>query len=647
MPDAADEFAIKRSCSRMGAMWGRVVIAMLLLCIASPTIKLAADESSPENEQDLQALLQVVSQETDIATRTNMNRDYVPGMITVLDGDTLEALGCRNVLDALSLVPGVQTFRDFNAVPNLSVRGIAYPFNTGNMKVLINSVAMSREDAGLNSSALLTPIEQVDRIEVVRGPSSSLHGGFAFAGLINIVTRDQEKRVFTGGNGDGFFAGVNVASTINKWHFAVSTAPTKLLDNEGPIGTNPDADNTTSIVEATHNGLSLKAQNLRRNQDMTVPNSGLVDSYERSTALEAKQQFTISPKLQGEVHASYLNNRFVSIIVGKNFRGGAFDSAASLMWTPGHHSILTEVEFNQSHIDHALLRFPPIPSVPPLVLADIDDTNRYVTSLTLQDQMNLGERVAVTLGLRVDHHSDVGTKVTPRAAIVFRANDRHILKAQYSEGFRPPTFWELYAPGYRNPDLGFEIMRTAEFGYVYHPADTVVRLTVFDSHIDDLLFIVLPPPGPGPTIFENNTKARMDGFELEAERKETERFRWLGNVSFVNTNDTRSTSGPDGDSAAAADWLGNLAGIYRPFSSTILAARWLHVGKRHTVAGLADGYDTVDLTSSVALNSNWTIRGGVRNVFNDSVTHLIALPNFTEVDDYATRNVWLTLLYRF
>jgi len=604
------------------------------------SLSLFAADATPKSDDELNDLLKVISEETDLATRTRMNRDYVPGMLTVLDGDTLEALGCHTVLDALSLVPGMQTFREISGAPNISVRGIAFPFNAGNTRVLIDSVGLSREDAGLNSAALLTPIEQVDRIEIVRGPSSSLHGAFAFAGVINIVTRSHGRRVFAGVREGGRVAGGYVSTPVGNWQMVLSAAPYEGDRNEGPIGTDARAHGSTSTLQLTHEGFSLKAQHLRRNEDFIGQKS-----FERSTGLEARQRFSLTPALSSETRINVVKDEFASTDVGKHFKGDVLEGATTLQWKASlHNDLLADLSFTRSRIDYAHLRLPPDPSLPALLLTDLTSVTRDSEALTLQDQFEVNPRLTVTLGLRGDHYEDVGDRVTPRFGAVYRATDRHIFKAQYAEGFRPPTFWELYAPGFANPDLTFETMRTLEAGYVYHQPDAAVRLTAFRSNISDMLYLVLPPPGPGPTIFRNNTSARMHGVEGEIERQENEHLRWLANASWVHTWDGRSTSAPDGQSAAAADWLANVAALYRPAGSTVLSLRLLHVGERHTITGTVDGYDSLDFTASFVPRPEWTFRAGVRNLLNDDITYLLALPNQTlQLGFSQQRSVWVSL----
>jgi len=605
----------------------RVVRSVLLATLLMPRIAAAGE---------LEDLLRVLAEETDLATRTKMNRDYVPGMITVLEGDTLEALGCRNVLDALSLVPGMQAFRELSGAPNLSIRGIAFPFNAGNTKVLINSVAISREDAGINSAALLTPIEQVERIEIVRGPSSSLHGAFAFAGLINVVTRDRGGRVFATATNGGGVAGGYYASDIGNWQLALNSAPYTGEEGEGPVGLDPHAHGSTSVLRLSHEGFSITAQHLRRNQEITGQ-----QALERSTGIEARQRFAISPAVSGEARVDLLDDEFRSASVGQRFKGSVFEAATTLQWKASRrHNVLADLSFARSHIDRAQL------TLVPLLRTDIRDINRDFSALTLQDQIELGSRLTLTLGLRGDHYEDVGDRITPRAGVVYRASDNHIFKAQYAEGFRPPTFWELYAPGHLDTNLGFESMRTTELGYVYRRTDLVARLTLFRSKIDDMLFLVLPPPTL-PTYFANNTSARMHGAEGEVEWQKSERLRLIANVSHVSTEDGRITSSPSGDSAAAADWLANLAAILRPSPRTIVGARLLHVGERHTITGTTDGYDSLDVTTSLAVTPEWTVRAGVHNLLDDDVTYLLAYPNATAIVNFASRTGFVTISRRF
>ena len=72
------------------------------------SILLAKNESAMDDQEEMLALLAVLEEETEVATKTKMNADYVPGIVTVLHGEDLEAMGARTVWEALAFVPGVE-----------------------------------------------------------------------------------------------------------------------------------------------------------------------------------------------------------------------------------------------------------------------------------------------------------------------------------------------------------------------------------------------------------------------------------------------------------------------------------------------------------------------------------------------------------
>ena len=86
----------------------------------------ATAQAQDSEDEELEALLALLDEETEIATQTRLNADYVPGVVTVLRGEDVAALGARHVLDALALVPGIEALRDDIGNATLRVRGIDY-----------------------------------------------------------------------------------------------------------------------------------------------------------------------------------------------------------------------------------------------------------------------------------------------------------------------------------------------------------------------------------------------------------------------------------------------------------------------------------------------------------------------------------------
>jgi len=153
-----------------------------------------------ESNEDflLEDLLQELEQVTAIATRTKLNIDYVPGMVTVLHGRDLEKQGIHTFTEALQTVPGVEITVSDEGQSNYVMRGIGKSFSSGKIKMLINGRAMN---AALTAASTISviPLSLVERIEVIRGPGSAVYGEYAYAGVVNVVLR-KDSQLFYGGS---------------------------------------------------------------------------------------------------------------------------------------------------------------------------------------------------------------------------------------------------------------------------------------------------------------------------------------------------------------------------------------------------------------------------------------------------------------
>ncbi len=198
----------------------------------------------------------------------------------------------------------------------------------------------------------------------------------------------------------------------------------------------------------------------------------------------------------------------------------------------------------------------------------VDDAERDIFGITLQDRIDVGKALTLTLGARYDSYSDFEDRVTPRIAVVWRASDRHILKAQYTEGFRPPTFFELYSPVPPNrvPRYAFEVNATTELNYVFRAANSVGRATLFRSIISNMI-------RPGGVLTDPN--ARAQGLELEWSQQLAPSLKLDANLSYVDTIDPRQPGPgfPERSNPIASPWFGNLSLFYRPLAGLVFGAR--------------------------------------------------------------------------
>jgi iron complex outermembrane receptor protein len=600
-----------------------------------------------DEEPELNELLEVLKEETDIATKSRMNADFVPGIVTVLDGEKLEALGARTVWDALPFVPGVQATLDGTGAPSTVVRGIPFPFNSGSIQILVNGIAIGREAAGLNGSALYLPIEQVERIEFVRGPGSLLYGDAAFMGLLNVITRKTGNRADASVDShQGRAADALFASDGGDWQTSLNLATSQSDDAITPIGTRATEDRYSGIFAAKSARFSFTAQTIGRRLNDVDGRPGNLDREEQSLALEARYDHPLTESLDFRTRVQYLHNDLrapTNTFEGDQAKGsaevfGRFGAAQT--WVAG-------IEYLDGHIDLASINFAPLaPGQPPGPRAPpVRDRSRRTASLYAQDQIELGDKVSATIGARYDHSSEQGSRVTPRAALVYRLAERHVLKAQYTEGFRSPTFFErfLSGPG-APPDLDFEVNRTTELNYVYQRPHLTARATAYRTRIDDMVFRDF-----AHQRFANVAHASADGVELELSQQIGASLRVDADVSYVDPKDNRNIPLQTVTIASVPHWLAAVGVLYNPTPRWVFGLKANHIGDSAGAAPHAGEATVVDfaVTHKDFLVAKLDLAAGIANVFDERVVHLFPAATGVTQNPYQDRTAWAKLTWRW
>jgi len=293
-------------------------------------VAMTAESESSEDQEEFEALMAILEEETEIATKIKMNNDYVPGMVTVLHGEHLEALGIKTVAEALSMVPGIQLSRINSGEPTVKTRGISFPFNAGNIKVMLNSIGLSRESSGINSSLLLTPVAQIERIEVIRGPGSSIYGDFAMAGVVNIITKNTDGGLFgSAGNNESNGGGGHYTYRDEKKSLGIGLNLSMIDDGENAtaVNKNPDEERLTGVFNFDYKNFSFIAEGMRKNIDfetLPAPSPPIkalrqLSHMEESWAMEGRQTIDLN-RGNLEVYLSYLkNNGNIKLNAGSKF----------------------------------------------------------------------------------------------------------------------------------------------------------------------------------------------------------------------------------------------------------------------------------------------------------------------------------------
>lgn len=664
--------------------------AIMLLALWAPCNANAAAEDA-DADAALQALLGALDQETKIATRSKMNVDYVPGMVSVLYGEDLVDRGVRDAGEALALIPGIELSISSDGTLLVFVRGIGSVFASGKIKVMLNDVAFN-STLSVASTALSIPSEQIERIEVIRGPGSTIYGEFAFSGVVNVITRKKQDQVFArygdlgqktlgavlthGKPGEDWYTSLSISGT-NVDGDAVEAGPDVLrgfpvpnvtrapgITNEKEIDRalilhtdfqNYDFSVQWSKVESgDHFGL---AHALPGNGQSLIRNVAML-------AVDAGWDFNLGHDLNGRAEAGWLDYKLDSglhqIYPPGFFRpgvGAPTDFPQGVFASPNHEErkYLASVELNYAGIEHheillgmdwsytkqgdvfAIRNYDPL-TLAPRPLAKYtgaenwlgEDLDRRLWAVFIQDQFAANEQLTITAGIRFDSYDDVGDATSPRVAAVYQLSEKQTLKAQYARAFRPPTFLETSTRN--NPIV------TGNPDIVSETIDNYELGYIYNDGISigratlfygDLHDLIVIDTSASPNVYINKGEIHIVGTELEYIRKFGRNLKLDSNVTLQKTEDEAD----DRSIADVANVLANVGVMYQLGHQYSLAGQYHYVGKRQRAQGDArddlGGYQTVDVTvSRRQLFAGATIRAGVRNLFNENVVNAAPLTSF-------------------
>nr|CRH07396.1 Exported protein of unknown function. Containing TonB-dependent receptor plug domain and TonB dependent receptor domain [Candidatus Magnetococcus massalia] len=648
---------------------------------ADPSAPQAAPQAPSMDEEfddaDLAAdLMDLLKQETAVATKTKLNADYVPGIVTLLYGVELLDRGYKNVHEALNALAGIETYTDQSGDMPILVRGAGGTFGSGQVKLMINGMPMNTILTGGSNAVLTMPLELVDRIEAIRGPGSAVYGEFAYSGVINIITHQKKSNLFVraesfdtqivGGNwhwqdeekkrsirintsweqSDGEEERITADSITYSSDPASSTAP-----GNGDTKRN----NENFLLEAKMGDyfLQLGYQNTKRGQyygsaTFSVPDPDK-DLYNQNTQLSATvgMHKELTPTLTMDSKVSWLSHRqrYHTQLLPDNFDllGNGF-----IVYTAGYYShgryrdsrVSLDTDFHLTKWDdHAILltlsasntnvhesgqsnTANPATSMPLTSYTAFDYENgarwpseqwyRTNYAIALQDEYQFRPDLTITAGARLDYNSDFGRNISPRIAAVWRYDDQNIFKAQFSRSFRPPAYFELA----NNANLNPSTSSNAELGYIHVRGKDRYAATLYWTELKDLVDTT------GPLVYLNTEGLRMRGFELEAKTALHKDLDLSGNLSYGDAHKLA-----DGTRAPlSGDWLANIWVDWNYSNNLALHGSIRHVGDRArpsyaTEVGL-QSYTTLDLSGTYRDAFDYkglSFKAGVRNLFDEKV----------------------------
>ena len=438
-----------------------------------------------------------------------------PASITVVPRAELEKKSYKDVTDALKDVPGV-VVTGGGSSSDISIRGMAASYTM----VLVDGRRQNSRETRPNSDGpgieqgWLPPIEAIERIEVVRGPMSSLYGSDAMGGVVNIITRKVPK-AWTGSvrletqqqeaskSGDIYQTNLFLGGPIQTDLLGLQVYGQKSRRNEDKFlngfneqdttsGTvklsltpNRDHDITLEVGRTLQDRISTPGKSMAALNSRGQPNTASASDY-------TKNLYSLSHVGRWAVGTSntYLQREEIDN-PGRNMSIQNTEFNSQITLPLGRHLTTLGVSYkNEKLVDKGNQ----------LVTAHpIDTLERYQWALFAENEWSLTDRFALTAGLRLNRDQNYGTHWTPRLYGVWKATDQLSVKGGVSTGFKAPSLraavadWGQITGGggdpaviVGNPNLKPEKSTSQEIGVIWDNRRNLnASLTLFNTDFKD------------------------------------------------------------------------------------------------------------------------------------------------------------------
>ena len=516
----------------------------------------------------------IAVEEVSAASRTAESVDDAPGSVSIISGKELRAMGYPTLAEALRGVRGVFVNSD-TTYDSLGFRGYGPAGSYGN-KVLILLDGHATNDDWIDSSYvgtdLRTDLDDLERIEIVRGPGSVLYGTGAFAGVVNLVTRPRdlpaEASATLGTTGGGALrargavrrvfsetAGVDLSASGLSASGQDYFFPALGGDSRGADGSRAG----TVTGKAWSGPFTLQAQATAR--DKALPsgefNTLLGDPRSHIIDRRAFAEARFEPKL-GEnadlfLRASYDRYTYDSWLQSAPADGGLLRERFVGDWAGGEARLtlrplpalrlMAGGEW-QKHFHVSQTGAGSVDSATPQPYLNAE--NPFDTSAGyLVADLKATERIHLSAGARLDHYSTFGNSLNPRLTLIVKPTDRDVVKLMAGRAFRAPSIYELYyndggatqLPACTAAPCTALVPETiwsgeAELTHHLSPLWTAVG-SVYASDIRNILELGPAPGSATVSQYQNGASPiRALGFELETRREWRQGFFAAATYSF-------------------------------------------------------------------------------------------------------------------
>lgn len=612
----------------------RAELASLMLLMTPAAV--AADADSPADAM-------VVT-----ASGYEQSTEDAPASVTVIPGDDLRKRAIQNLADAVRDVEGVAVTGGANE-SDISIRGMPGDYTL----ILVDGKRQSGRDSRVNGNAgyeqsFIPPASAIERIEVIRGPMSSLYGSDAIGGVINIITRKVNKT--WGGSLSYNYAARqhrdqgNAANTqfYLNGPLVEDKLGLQLWGNYLNRQADDDIQNTNGFSKADHRSLTGRLaftpdarQTLLLEGGASRLKNGSGESPNWATREQKnnRDHWSVSHDARWGWGTSTL-----SFAQEKTSREG--------LASPSQRDVYGRKPTIKNSVLDAKLVVPTLYHTTTLggqwqnnQLRDWnqgDGTRKdhhysvIQRALFLEDEWRMTETFSLTGGIRLDNHEQYGNHYSPRLYGVWYVSDEWTVKGGVARGFKTPEIRaviEDYAVLRRNtyamlgnPNLKPETSTNYELAAMWSNRDDLsASATVFYNDFQDKLStLTTSQRWNGYIVMDrvNIDKAIIKGIELTGSWKVTPAFALKANYTRLDS-EQKSGSNQGAPLALTPEHKASLRGEWDVTGQTQLWAAASYYGKEQGTSVSAEpapGYTTADVGVSHQLTKRFTLNGAIYNI---------------------------------
>lgn len=517
-----------------------------------------------------------------------------PATISVITAEELKKKSYTDVTDALKNVAGVQ-ISGGGVEQSIRIRGMTADYTL----FLIDGRPMQGNDAfGLNGGQagtpinFLPPLEAIERIEVIRGPASSLYGSDAMGGVVNVITKKVHS-AFSGGitaeyihapssnevNEDGYQTSAYLNMPLLKDVLSLQLTgafqhqdESEFLGSGDSAASDPDYDKWSGGAKL---GWNIDKQNLvtlgyaQTEQERTAnPGKSLAPTADQtySKSIQKNYYLTHEGRFDDLLVNSYINYDTsenptrVNANTGNGIEFDVLTVNTQASYFLGNHTLtggLTRKEETLTDGATNGLRPPVVPVADAVV-----EMERYQNSVFLEDNWNLTNDLMLTFSGRYDDNQKFGSHFSPKVYAVYHLNESFTLKGGVTSGYKAPSlrqsatdFGSTSMGGViiGNPDLTPETSLNREIGVAYEDHDLGLLTTVtayvtdYEDKINRTGRVCLqnqpctyngtsyPAHQYGYTAYENIDEAELRGVEWTLDYRILDNLNYRHSYTFTET----------------------------------------------------------------------------------------------------------------